>query len=425
MLAREEPPPDEAHNEVSRSLDGRIVYRTPREGAGSSVVIVAALVVAVGLAMGIAVTQTRGLRMSGVLVVPLFAVYTLYDVHAFPLAVVSTAAAYVGLEIVKSRTLLYGRVLLLTGIAIGAVVPILAVAGLSLFAGGDPVYRELVFLGSVMPGVAAYNFHRLDAETRIEDVVASLAAFVGLVGLGVAMVNPTVAAVIGRLTPTVLFAQTADVATLRGAALSTPAPTGTVVGFATAVVLLLVGGAASELTYGRYGIRLNGLIAAPLLALLALQHAAVVPLYVLGTAVVWLVIRTLNRRTLLYGRVLLSTAVLAGVVLMIPAAVVLPSTSGFLLLFLSVLAGIGAYNFHRVASAERTTSCLFSTALFVVSLAAARTVATPLPDGLLGDVGVMHVVAGLFVCSLAGYRLLTLERHRTKLTSRLVAEGVA
>ncbi|WP_158206060.1 poly-gamma-glutamate biosynthesis protein PgsC/CapC [Halomarina oriensis] len=390
--------------------------------------IVAALLVALGLLMGIVVTQARGLRMSGVLVVPLFAVYSLYDLYAFPLAVVSTAAAYLGLALLKRRTMLYGRVLLLSAIAIGAVVPIVGLAALSVLTGTDPVYAHLVFLGSVLPGVAAYNYHRLDRDRRIEDVGASLSAFVGLFVLGATVLNPTVAATLGRLTPTVLFASSADVATLRGAALADPALTATGVGFGASVALLLAGGAVSEAVYGRYGVRLNGLIAAPLLALFALQSPSVVPLYLVGTVAVFLVVRTINRRTLLYGRVLLSVAVLAGVVLAVPAAAFLPGVSGFVLLFLSILAGIGAYNFHRLAPAERSTGALLSAALFVVSLAVALPVARPLSGTMLAESLVVTValsLLGVAVCALAGVRVTRFERERRRLTRRLTAEGVA
>lgn len=390
--------------------------------------IVAALLVALGLVMGILVTQTRGLRMSGVLVVPLFAVYSLYDLYAFPLAVVSTTAAYLGLALLKRRTMLYGRVLLLSAIAIGAVVPIVGLAVFSTVTGTDPVYEHLVFLGSVLPGVAAYNYHRLDRARRIEDVLASLSAFVGLFVLGATLLNPTVAATVGRLTPTVLFASSADVATLRGAALATPALATTGVGFATAVALLLVGGTVSEAVYGRYGVRLNGLIAAPLLALFALQSPSVVPLYLLGTAAVFLVVRTINRRTLLYGRVLLSVAVLVGAVLAIPVGVFLSGTSGLVLLFLSILTGIGAYNTHRVASAERSTAALFSGALFVASFAVALPIAgSSVAGGLFENlvVAVALSLLGVVVCAAAAVRVVRFERGRRRLTRRLTAEGVA
>jgi hypothetical protein len=391
-------------------------------------VIVAALLVALGLVMGIVVTQARGLRMSGVLVVPLFAVYSLYDFYALPLAVVSTTAAYLGLALLKRRTMLYGRVLLLSAIVIGAVVPIVGLAAFSVVTDADPMYSHLVFLGSVLPGVAAYNYHRLDRDRRIEDVVASLSAFVGLFVLGATLLNPTVAATIGRLTPTVLFASSADVAELRGAALADPALTATGVGFGASVALLLAGGVVSEAVYGRYGVRLNGLIAAPLLALFALQSPSVVPVYLVGAAVVFLLIRTINRRTLLYGRVLLSVAVLAGVVVAVPAAILLPGVSGFILLFLSILAGIGAYNFHRLAPAERPTGTLFSAALFVVSLAVTLAITRPLSGTMLAEslaATVALSLLGATVCILTGVRVARFERKRRRLTRRLTAEGVA
>jgi hypothetical protein len=223
----------------------------------------------------------------------------------------------------------------------------------------------------------------------------------------------------------VLFAPTADVAQFRDAALAAAAPIGTVVDFEVAVALLLLGGAVSEAAYGRYGVRLNGLIAAPLLALLALQNASVAPLYLAGVATVSLLVWALNRLTLLYGRVLLSVAILASVLLVVPVGLVASATGGFVLLFLAILVGIGSYNLHRVAPPERATASVFSAALFVVSLAAMRAVTPPLPNGALETVGLVHVAAGTVVCVAAGYRLLTLEFERHRLVRRLTAEGVA
>ncbi|WP_247730978.1 poly-gamma-glutamate biosynthesis protein PgsC/CapC [Halovivax limisalsi] len=384
--------------------------RRPNERTGSCTMIVALILAIIGLTMGIAVVQWYGLRLSGVLAVPLFAVYTLYDLLAIPVFVVAGVAAYIGVGILRRRTFCFGRQLLLAAMAIGAAVPLLLYGVLSAIGLVSVELSSLTVMGSIMPGVAAYNFHQLDDRTdRIDDLIASVAAFVGLVALGAALINISFAPHLGRIVPPFLFTPEADVAALRRATiadieagLETP-PTVLFAAFA-------VGIAATEGAYHRYGVRLAGIIAMPLLALFSLQSAMVVPLYVAGTAIVYATITTIHRRTLLYGRVLLGLSIVVGLLSILPVAIVAPLAPGIHLFFTGVLTGIGAYNLHRVPSAHRPASVALSTALFVSVLGWLRFFVQPSPDGALSEPSIASVglcLAGLAAGALA---LIRLER---------------
>lgn len=86
--------------------------------------IVAITLMVLGLLAGVVVVQYRAYRLSGVLVVPLLAVYALYNFATLPMFVLAFLVAYAALYAVERWTLLYGRALLLTGILIGAAVPL-------------------------------------------------------------------------------------------------------------------------------------------------------------------------------------------------------------------------------------------------------------------------------------------------------------
>lgn len=379
--------------------------------------IVAVSLTVLGLLIGIALVQLYGLRLSGVLVVPLFAVYTLYDFLALPAFVLGVVASYGGLSILHRRTFLFGRQLLLSSMVISMTVPLVAFEGLSLVGVHGLTLTEFTFVGSILPGVAAYNYHQLEPERRKEDVLMSIAALTGLIGLGAGLVNRTVAVQAGRSTPPVLFGQESDIAVYQGATVGEPM---TVLGasFPLVFVAILVGMVASEGTYLRWGIRLNGIIAVPLLAFFALQSMWILPLYVVGVAVVYGAISYVHRATLLYGRVLLALGLAISIAGSIPVAIALPVASGLHLYFTAVLIGIGAYNLHRMPPEHRRTSITLSAAAFVVFVGTLRTLVTPAGTGILVDPGFLEFgLAGLVVVA-GAISVARLERLRPTDTDR-------
>ena len=71
--------------------------------------LIATAVTILGLLAGIAAAQLQGLRLSGVIIVPLSAVYLLKNFATFPVFTLGIVAAYTSLWIVKRRLLLFGR----------------------------------------------------------------------------------------------------------------------------------------------------------------------------------------------------------------------------------------------------------------------------------------------------------------------------
>jgi len=324
--------------------------------------ILSAILVVLGLSLGIVATQYWDLRMSGVIVVPLFAIYTLYDVSAAPVLVVSVAAAYLGLRSVTKRTLLYGRQLLYAGILIGALVPFAFIAATS--AAGILTYSiEMYALGSILPGIAAYNMYRVDQERLIDDIVASTSAYVALVAIGVAFVSQTTASWLGEWSP-LLFAPTADVAQYRDVTVTT-ADLSIIHDPIVGTVVILAGLVTAMAVETAWRVRLFGIIALPLLALFFVAHPFTLVFYVGCVAVTYATVQLIHKRTLVYGRVLLSLAVISGVLVAIPVAMTL-AVPGQYLLFVSLLAGIGGYNVHRLSSTQLGRSIRLSTSVFAV-----------------------------------------------------------
>ncbi|RKD93895.1 poly-gamma-glutamate biosynthesis protein PgsC/CapC [Halopiger aswanensis] len=382
--------------------------------------IVAATLTVLGLLIGIGIVQRYGLRLSGVLVVPLFAVYALYDFTAIPAFALGIIAAYGGLVILQRRTFLFGRQLLLASMGISMAVPLGVFGGLTLLGVPGLTLSDVTFVGSILPGVAAYNYHQLESDRRRDDVLLSAATLLGLTGLGVALVNLPLAPYLGSLTPPVLYGEGSDIAAIQGVSFSDASSPLTA---PPAVILaaIVAGMVVSEGAYLRWGIRLNGIIALPLLALFTLRSVAVFPLYVAGLAAVYGLITLLHRWTLLYGRVLLASGLVIAMVGSVPVAMVAPVTSGRHLFFAAILIGIGAYNLHRMPPEHRSTSIALSAGAFVGFLGVLGWVVGPLPEAIVADPDVLEagaVLVATVVVIVAAGTALRLERLRPSAAER-------
>lgn len=360
--------------------------------------------------MGIVVVQRTGLRMSGVLVVPLLAVYSLYTFAALPLFLASAAFAYFGVGVIQERTLIYGRQLLIVCLALGAALPlaITLVPGFGELLGPS---SASVFFGTIIPGMAAYNFHALDAENRLIDLGVSTAALVGLLLVGAGLVSRTVAAALDPTLTSILFTPASDVARLRGAVRVNAMPT-TSVTRELSLAVIFVGLALSEAVDARWGIRTGGLIAVPLLVVFSLSNAWVLPVYLVGAATVYASLRLFNAMTLVYGRVLLSLGLVTALVYAATVAAFTTTVVGFLLYFTAILAGVGAYNFHLVAPAERTNTAAVTAGLFALVLSGSRLLVEPPEIGALSSVTAVHALLIAGGLAAAGYAAYGLERRR-------------
>jgi hypothetical protein len=364
-----------------------------------------------GLLAGITASQLWGYRLGGVIIVPLFAVYTLRSFGTFPVLVMSVIGGYVSLVTVRRRLMLYGRPLFVIAIVTSALVPLLVYAFVIFDLGPQGVVTELGFIGSVLPGIAAYNFHRLPAEKRVEDALLSLALLLFLVVVGIGLVILVGLTPLGTVTPAVLLGPKSDIARAFGLVVdNTPHPK--LLPFPRELGMLGLGLFISEGVRDRWGLRIGGLIVLPLLVLFAFRNEWLLATYALAAVAAYVGIQLFHAWTLVYGRVLLSMGVAFGILTVIAVIPTVPIDNGLLPFFTGILGGVGAYNLHAVAPAERRMSIIVTAGVFVLLSGIARMFLTPFAAGILNQVGIAHVLAGALVVGLAAWEVYQLEAAR-------------
>jgi hypothetical protein len=356
-------------------------------------VLVAAGITAFGLLLVGIISQLFGYRLGGTIAIPVLAVYTLKNAWMLPIFVLSTILAYLGLRIVKQRTLLYGRDELLVAMGIGSGVPLLLLVGFgSLF---PESLRSVVFIGSILPGLAAYNYHQLKPEYRTYDLLTATGLYVGLVACGWLLITPELATTLGEATPPALYTTTTDVAVYKNAALQTELEP-TILARPVAVGLFVLGLFVSERVRGRYGLRM-GLIALPLLAIYALASKWLVLLYVVMLGLSFGFLSLVHYVTLLYGRVLISTTTAFALIAAIPITLLLPITRGLSAYFVAILAGIGAYNWHTAPGPKRRLFVPLQLGTFAVMLPLARATGRILPRGFPQQFAVPQLAVSVLI----------------------------
>lgn len=323
-------------------------------------------------------TQLYGYRLGGTITVPVLAVYTLKDFLMLPVFVASTVIAFLGLHLLKRRTLIYGRDELVAAILIGTLVPVVALIGLT--SGTDAEFRTVVFIGSILPGLAAYNAHQLKPEFRRPDLLATVGLLGALLVLGWALVQPPVGARFGTATPTVLFSATADIATFNGAVVAAP-PEPTPLPRTVAVGVLTVGLFVAEAVRSRFDVRV-GIITSALLAIFALANGWFLALYAVVYLAALAVIEVANWLSLRYGRVLLGLGTAFALLVAVPVTLLMPIDQGLSAFFTALIAGVSAYNAHATAPRENRLVLPLQVAVFVPTLLLIRAVAEPGPRGI-------------------------------------------
>jgi hypothetical protein len=355
--------------------------------------IIALLMMLVGLLASITASQLYGLRLGGVIIVPLVAVYLLRSFGTFPIFILSTVSAYISVRFVKTRIPLYGRQLFIFSIIVGSLVPIITVELLNLELGLTDNIADVEFIGSVLPGIAAYNFHRLNIEKRTNDAVLSLAVLLFLVLFGIALAITIGRTPLADALPPLLLGPESDMAATLGITVnrgSLPVLTSNrFVLFVAALGIFL-----SESIRTRYGLRLTGVIALPIIVFISFRNAVLLPVWVVATALAYVAIKTIHWWTLIYGRALLAFAVIAGLLATAGVIPTLPIQHGLLPFFSGILAGVAAYNVHKMASAERPATVAVSVAVFVILLFTARLAVVPPPRGVLTTVTVLYLRIG-------------------------------
>ncbi|EMA66315.1 hypothetical protein C461_11794 [Halorubrum aidingense JCM 13560] len=367
--------------------------------------IIASLLSAIGFFSTAAVTQTKGLRLGGAILVPTLVVYALTEFLTLPVFLVSAVVAYLLLWQAKERTLMYGRDEFLVALAAGAVVPIVGYLVVATVAPGLFDVNPILLVGSILPGLAAYNVAQTKPEYRRQDLLYTTGLVLGLWLLGIVLVGPRTASLLGDLTPLVLFARTADVAVLRGAVVDGYLAPNIEIR-TTITAFLAVGMAVSELVRREFGVRI-GIVSMALLALFALVSRWLLALFLLSFVVSLVATWAVHRTTLLYGRVLISIGCGVGTLAALAFTTQLPIIRGLSALFVGVIAGVDAYAVHVTPPLERRQQPFLAVAAFVGMLLLVRTVVDPYQRGVLQELTPLVALVGVVVvaaCLAVAYR---------------------
>ncbi len=353
---------------------------------------VATLLAVVGLVGVAVITQFTGYRLGGTITVPVLAVYTLKNILMLPVFILSTLAAYVGLWYLRQRTLIYGRDEFIAALLIGTSVPLITLLGLIQTGFGADL---IVFYGSILPGLAAYNFHSIKPEFRRNDLLATVGLFTALFVVGWVLVSPGTAARFGTVTPPMLFAETADVAVFNNAVVGIESEA-VIISREVVAGLFIFGLVLSERLRSRFGVRI-GIITAILLAVYALMNYWLIVMYLVLFVLVFGLVQALHYATLRYGRVLLGTTTAFGLLVAVPLTLSLPIDRGLAAFFVAFLAGITAYNAHVTGSFDRRLVLPLQAVVFVPALLVARLFATPEPRGIPQELTLPVVLVSVVV----------------------------
>lgn len=370
--------------------------------------IVAASITALGFFAVAAITQIYGYRLSGTITIPVLTVYALKNALIVPIFAFSTILSYVGLKLLKDRTLLYGRDELLAAIVIGSGVPLGVLLALGTVLSDS--HRAVLFIGSILPGLAAFNYHQLKPVYRKWDFATTTVLFAVLVALGALLVSPALKPLLGTVTPPILYGETADIAHWREAVVTEPIQP-MILDRPSTVGILGLALVASEALRRRYDVRI-GVVAVGLLALYALSSVWLIALYVVLLAVMYAAVEAVHRNTILYGRVLIGLSAGISLLAALPLVVALPVENGLSAYFVAIFAGINAYSMHVTAPRYRILIPPLQTAAFLVLLGLARAVTDPFPRGFPQELSVTEVVAGaVVVAACVGFaELYTVKR---------------
>lgn len=355
--------------------------------------IVAIVVTALGLVSVGVLTQLFGYRLGGTIVIPVLAVYTLKNMFMLPIFFFSTIIAYLGLSVVKQRTLAYGRDELLIAMGIGSGIPLLLF--LVIGTAFPNSLQEVVFIGSILPGLAAFNYHQLKPQYRTGDLITTILLFSGLTSVGWLLVSPGLIPLLGELTPPALYAETADVAVFKGAVVPSDLEP-PIFSRPSAILLFFIGLVMSERVRYRYGIRI-GLISTALLAIYALANQWLLVLYVAMLAIGYLFLQLTHYVTLLYGRVLISVTTAFTLLATLPLVTVLPITRGLSAYFVGILAGVNAYNWHTTPSGKRKLFVPLTLGVFTPLLLISRATGQIFPRGFPQQFGLLEISLGVLV----------------------------
>jgi hypothetical protein len=383
-------------------------------------VISSTVIVLVGLVAGVIGAQLAGFRFGGVVTIPVVAVYSLHDFATLPMFVLSVAVAYLLLAVIKRHILIYGRPLFVLSVVAGALVPALALWGYSMADISDAYLVQYAFLGSILPGVAAYNFHRIgNPRKRRLDAMGALGLAGLLIGFGTLLVSFIGHSPLANVGSPVLLGPSSDIATALGVVVDRPSLIGSVPD-QFLLGLVAFGVLIAEAIRSRYGLRLGGVAVVPIMVLIGFHNEWLLFVWAITTVVSFVCVQLTHRWTLLYGRVLLSVSIAAGLSFATAVMFVAPvqPEAGFFLFFTGIFGGVTAYNGHVIPPADRRAATLILVSAFVMLAAIGRLFVVPLQAGFLRPVSGWHLLAGSLVAVPGCWELLRLERTIPRKSAR-------
>ncbi len=357
--------------------------------------LIAIMLAVIGILEVIILTQMYGYRLGGVIVVPILAIYTCKNFLMLPLFLVGVLIAYAGLRYLQKHTMIYGRDEVVATLLLGAVVPVVFLFFLRHL-GYDLL--DVVFFGSILPGLAAYNYSRIKPEYRFHDVLTSIGIFLGLFVAGWLLVDPFVSNAIGHLTPPILLSPTSDMAMLKNAAVDTyPAPA--IMNRFSAFIIFMVSLVLSEIVRKAYGIRV-GVVSMAILAIFSLENRLFFFIYFFNLLVSFMGITLIQKMTLLYGRNLIGLASCISLLMTLPVVFIFPVSRGLSLFFLGLIAGLNAYNLHVTPPAERKLFIPLQLLILSPLLVLTGLLGHGGPAGLFTDLGLIHLIVAILAIGL-------------------------
>ncbi|KGK98356.1 hypothetical protein LI82_11650 [Methanococcoides methylutens] len=349
--------------------------------------LIAVLLGVIGVLSVIIFTQFYGYRLGGVIVVPVLAVYTCKNFLMLPLFLAGAIIAYVGLRYLQKKTMIYGRDELVATLLLGSVLPVVA---LFFMKGVGYDLTDVVFFGSILPGLAAYNYSRIKPEYRLHDAMASVGIFAGLLAIAWVLVTPAISDAIGMLTPAILFSPTSDLALLKNAAVGTyPAPA--IIDRFSAFILFMVSLVLSEFVRKVSGIRV-GVVSMAILAIFSIENKWFFALYFINLFASFIGISLIQKATLIYGRNLIGLGTCISLLLTIPLVFIFPVSRGLSIFFLGLIAGLNAYNLHVTPPAERKLFVPLQLSLLAPLIVLARALGEGQPQGMFHEFGLVQLL---------------------------------
>ncbi|APH38246.1 poly-gamma-glutamate biosynthesis protein PgsC/CapC [Methanohalophilus halophilus] len=352
--------------------------------------LIAVILAIIGILEVIILTQLFGYRLGGVIVVPVLAIYTCKNFLMLPLFIVGVIIAYMGLLYLQKNTMIYGRNELVATLLIGSVFP---VVGLFSLKGLGYDFTEVVFFGSILPGLAAYNYSRLKPQYRVADILTSVGIFLGLIAAAWLLINPFIAETIGSLTPPILFSPKSDIALLKQVAVDVY-PASSIMNRFSAFVLFIVSLAFSEIVRQSYGIRV-GVVSMAILAIFSLENKWFLMLYFFNLLASFIGITIIQKATLLYGRNLIGLGTSISLALTIPFVFIFPVSRGLSIFFLGLIAGLNAYNLHVTPPAERKLFIPLQISILAPLIILAGILGEGQSTGLFHEVGIYQILLAL------------------------------